>query len=212
MLRVGLKYDPEGEPIVAGLERVSQPGRRVYAAADEIPEVLGGLGVSIVSTSKGIVTDKTARAVAPRRRSPLQRLVREEHTVSRIGKMPVVDPQGGRRRRRRRQVRVKGPKGELVSAIPAGLTVSVADGEVQIARGNDEPHARAFHGLLRSLVANNVEGVTKGFTQELEIVGRRLQGRGQGQVGRLLARLFAPGRLPDPRRDRDRDRREGRAR
>ena len=61
ILRVGLKYDHEGEPIVAGLERVSRPGRRVYAKADAIPEVLGGLGVSIVSTSQGIVTDKKAR-------------------------------------------------------------------------------------------------------------------------------------------------------
>jgi small subunit ribosomal protein S8 len=60
-LRVGLKYDPEGEPIVVGIERVSKPGRRVYARADAIPEVLGGLGVSLVSTSKGIVTDKKAR-------------------------------------------------------------------------------------------------------------------------------------------------------
>ena len=61
VLRVGLKYDPGGEPIVAGLERVSRPGRRVYAKADAIPSVLGGLGVAIVSTSKGIVTDKKAR-------------------------------------------------------------------------------------------------------------------------------------------------------
>ncbi len=61
VLRVGLKYDHEGEPVVIGLERVSRPGRRVYARADEIPKVLGGLGVSIVSTSKGIVTDRAAR-------------------------------------------------------------------------------------------------------------------------------------------------------
>ncbi len=61
VLRVGLKYDHEGEPIVAGLERVSRPGRRIYAKADAIPSVLGGLGVSIVSTSRGIVTDKVAR-------------------------------------------------------------------------------------------------------------------------------------------------------
>lgn len=61
ILRVGLKYDHEGDPIVAGLERVSRPGRRVYAPAKEIPEVLGGLGISIVSTSKGIVTGRKAR-------------------------------------------------------------------------------------------------------------------------------------------------------
>ena len=61
LLRVGLKYDPDGEPIVTGLERVSRPGRRVYSPANEIPEVLGGLGISIVSTSKGILTGKAAR-------------------------------------------------------------------------------------------------------------------------------------------------------
>ena len=60
-LRVLLKYDADGEPIVNGLERVSRPGRRVYAGASEIPEVLGGLGTSIVSTSKGIVTGRRAR-------------------------------------------------------------------------------------------------------------------------------------------------------
>jgi small subunit ribosomal protein S8 len=61
VLRVQLKYDREGEPVVAGLERVSRPGRRVYAQAQAIPEVLGGLGMSIVSTSKGIVTGRQAR-------------------------------------------------------------------------------------------------------------------------------------------------------
>jgi small subunit ribosomal protein S8 len=61
VLRVTLKYDHEGGPIVAGMERVSRPGRRVYAPAKEIPEVLGGLGISIVSTSKGIVTGRKAR-------------------------------------------------------------------------------------------------------------------------------------------------------
>lgn len=61
VLRVILKYDPEGSPIVVGLQRVSRPGRRVYAPAKEIPEVLGGLGISIVSTSKGIVTGRKAR-------------------------------------------------------------------------------------------------------------------------------------------------------
>ena len=61
ILRIGLKYDAEGEPVVSGLERVSRPGRRVYAAAKEMPEVLGGLGVAIVSTSRGIVTGRQAR-------------------------------------------------------------------------------------------------------------------------------------------------------
>jgi large subunit ribosomal protein L6 len=104
--------------------------------------------------------------------------------VSRIGKMPVVIPKGVEVWADTRTVRVKGPKGELVSAIPAGLTVSVADGQVQIARGSEEPHARACHGLLRSLVANSVEGVTKGFTRELEIsgVGYKAEVKGKSVV------------------------------
>lgn len=61
LLRVGLKYDAEGDPIVGGLERVSRPGRRVYAGAREIPEVLDGLGTSIVSTSRGIRSGRQAR-------------------------------------------------------------------------------------------------------------------------------------------------------
>jgi large subunit ribosomal protein L6 len=85
--------------------------------------------------------------------------------------MPVVIPKGVDVSADEKSVRVKGPKGELTNAIPAGLTVSIADGEVKVSRSSDEPHARACHGLLRSLVANSVEGVTKGFIRELEISG-----------------------------------------
>jgi large subunit ribosomal protein L6 len=91
--------------------------------------------------------------------------------VSRIGRTPVVIPKGVDVSADEKSVRVKGPKGELTNAIPAGLTVSIADGEVKVSRSSDEPHARACHGLLRSLVANSVEGVTKGFIRELEISG-----------------------------------------
>lgn len=104
--------------------------------------------------------------------------------MSRIGKMPVVIPKGVDVQSDKSHVRVKGPKGELSSAIPSGLTVTVADGEIKIARASDEPKARAVHGLLRSLVANNVEGVTKGFTRELEIsgVGYKAEVKGKAVV------------------------------
>ena len=91
--------------------------------------------------------------------------------MSRIGRMPIAIPKGVEVRADRDVVRVKGPKGELTSRIPAGLTVAVENGEVKIARSNDEPQQRASHGLLRSLVANSVNGVTKGFAKDLEIVG-----------------------------------------
>lgn len=59
-IRVFLKYEG-GRGVIAGLKRVSKPGRRVYVPADEIPPVLGGLGVSILSTSRGVMTDRQAR-------------------------------------------------------------------------------------------------------------------------------------------------------
>jgi large subunit ribosomal protein L6 len=98
--------------------------------------------------------------------------------------MPVAIPEGVEVKSDGGQVRVKGPKGELTSAIPSGLTVTIADGQVKVARGSDEPKARAVHGLLRSLVANNVEGVTKGFTRELEIsgVGYKAEVKGKSVV------------------------------
>jgi small subunit ribosomal protein S8 len=61
VLRVYLKYDQINKPLINGLKRISKPSRRVYASKDEIPQVLGGLGVAIVSTSKGVVTDREAR-------------------------------------------------------------------------------------------------------------------------------------------------------
>jgi large subunit ribosomal protein L6 len=91
--------------------------------------------------------------------------------VSRIGRMPVAIPKGVEVKKDGNTLKVKGPKGELSNRIPPGLTVAVEGGEVRIARSSDEPRDRAFHGLLRSLVANSVAGVTKGFSKDLEIVG-----------------------------------------
>lgn len=62
IIRVTLKYLPGKEMAIQGLRRVSKPGLRVYAGADELPQVLRGLGIAIISTSKGIMTDKKARA------------------------------------------------------------------------------------------------------------------------------------------------------
>ena len=62
IIRISLKYLPGKEKAIQGLRRVSKPGLRVYAGSDELPKVLKGLGIAIVSTSKGVMTDKAARA------------------------------------------------------------------------------------------------------------------------------------------------------
>ena len=61
MIEITLKYGPNGEKVIQGLKRISKPGLRIYANAEQLPKVLNGLGIAIVSTSKGIVTDKNAR-------------------------------------------------------------------------------------------------------------------------------------------------------
>ena len=62
VIRITLKYGQNKEKVISGLKRVSKPGLRIYAGVDELPRVLKGLGIAIVSTSKGIMTDKKARA------------------------------------------------------------------------------------------------------------------------------------------------------
>ena len=60
-IKIVLKYVNGKQPVIAGLKRISKPGLRVYARAEELPKVLGGLGIAIISTSKGLMTDKEAR-------------------------------------------------------------------------------------------------------------------------------------------------------
>ncbi|MCI0468621.1 MAG: 30S ribosomal protein S8 [Nitrospirae bacterium] len=61
ILRVSLKYTPSNDSIISGLKRVSKPGRRVYVGKEEIPKVMGGVGMAIITTSKGIMSDKNCR-------------------------------------------------------------------------------------------------------------------------------------------------------
>ncbi|HBM81684.1 MAG: 30S ribosomal protein S8 [Clostridiales bacterium] len=61
ILRVTMKYDLNKERVISGLKRISKPGLRVYVSKEDVPKVLGGLGVAVISTSKGIMTDKQAR-------------------------------------------------------------------------------------------------------------------------------------------------------
>ena len=62
-LRIFLRYDEQNQPIITGLKRVSRPGLRIYARKDTIPSVMSGLGLAILSTSKGVVTDREARSL-----------------------------------------------------------------------------------------------------------------------------------------------------
>ncbi len=60
-IRVAMKYGPDKAKVITGIKKISKPGLKVYAKADEVPKVLGGLGIAIISTSSGLITDKEAR-------------------------------------------------------------------------------------------------------------------------------------------------------
>ena len=61
IIRITLKYDEKGIKVISGIKRISKPGLRIYASKDELPKVLNGLGIALISTSKGVITDKQAR-------------------------------------------------------------------------------------------------------------------------------------------------------
>jgi large subunit ribosomal protein L6 len=92
--------------------------------------------------------------------------------MSRIGKAPVAVPNGVTVTRKDDNViSVKGPRGELTRSLPSAMTVAQENGQVTVTRPSDEDQHKSLHGLTRTLIANMVEGVTKGFSKNLELVG-----------------------------------------
>jgi large subunit ribosomal protein L6 len=101
--------------------------------------------------------------------------------MSRIGQKPIEIPAGVTVTVAERLVTVKGPKGELSRDVPEQLEVAVTDGKVIVTRNGEGRTERSFQGLIRSLVANMIEGVNKGFSRELEIEGVGFRAAVQGR-------------------------------
>ena len=91
--------------------------------------------------------------------------------MSRIGKLPIAIPSGVTVTVEGNAVKVKGPKGELSHRVPSGINIDREDNTLNVTRESDETTHKSLHGLTRSLIANMVEGVTKGYTKQLEITG-----------------------------------------
>lgn len=91
--------------------------------------------------------------------------------MSRIGKSPIPVPAGVEVNISGAEVTVKGPKGTLSMTVAAPITVAMADGQIVVSRPDDERVSRSLHGLTRTLIANQITGVTEGYTKGLEIVG-----------------------------------------
>jgi large subunit ribosomal protein L6 len=91
--------------------------------------------------------------------------------MSRIGRKPIPVPKNVTASVEGQTIRVKGPRGELERRVHSDIAIALDNGNIVVNRASDEPNHRALHGLTRTLVANMVDGVTKGYSKQLEIVG-----------------------------------------
>jgi len=118
--------------------------------------------------------------------------------MSRIGRKPIPIAKGVKVAVADGTVAIEGPKGKLSVPLPGGITADVEDGNVQVKRPSDEQKDRALHGLVRSLIANAVEGVTNGFTKDLEIQGIGYKAAVEGKDVVLALGYSHPVRFPIP--------------
>jgi large subunit ribosomal protein L6 len=119
--------------------------------------------------------------------------------MSRIGRMPVAIPKEVKVASDSSKVEVTGPKGLLVYSLPQGISISVDGGKIIVHRPNDQRTSKALQGLTRSLVANMVAGVTKGFEKKLEIVGVGFRADLQGTTLKLTLGYSHPILYPLPK-------------
>ncbi|NLZ94020.1 MAG: 50S ribosomal protein L6 [Firmicutes bacterium] len=100
--------------------------------------------------------------------------------MSRIGRKPIQLPAGVEVTNENNVVTVKGPLGQLQKALPQEMNITIEDNQIIVTRNSDEKTERSLHGLTRTLLANMVEGVTKGYTKTLELVGVGYRATKQG--------------------------------
>jgi large subunit ribosomal protein L6 len=101
--------------------------------------------------------------------------------MSRVGRKPIPLPKGVEVSQQDNEIVVKGPKGSLRTKLIEGLSMRVENGSVVFDRADEERRTRAFHGLMRALVANSVAGVSEGFRRELDIIGVGYRGEVKGR-------------------------------
>jgi len=119
--------------------------------------------------------------------------------MSRIGKKEITLPKGVEVSKNGNAVMVKGPKGTLTTQLIQGIDVKIDNNVVAFTRSDEEKKSRAFHGLVRALVANNVRGVTEGFKKELDIVGVGYRAEVKGKEVVFQLGYSHPVRFPVPK-------------
>jgi large subunit ribosomal protein L6 len=118
--------------------------------------------------------------------------------MSRIGRKPIPVPSTVKITATPEHILVSGPKGEMSQVLPALITISQENGTLEVQRGSEEPNVRALHGLIRSLLANMITGVTSGFTKTLVIQGVGYRATKEGSDLRLAVGYSHPVIIPAP--------------
>jgi len=118
--------------------------------------------------------------------------------MSRIGKEPIALSSDVKVKYDKPVIRVEGPKGKQTHKVPEEITLDISDSEIQVKRHDDERTSRSLHGLTRTLVANMVEGVTRGFKRELEVVGVGYRAEKSGKTLKLTVGLSHPIEYDEP--------------
>ena len=178
-LSIELKYF-EGKPVIEEVKRISRPGLRQYKSVEQLPKVRGGLGVSIVSTNKGVMTDRAARAAGVG--GEVLCTVFWGISMSRVAKNPVKLPAGVEIKLAGQQLSIKGAKGALELKVHPSVEVIQDSGELRFAARNGDQQTRAMAGTTRALVNNMVVGVSQGFERKLQLVGVGYKAQAKGQV------------------------------
>ncbi len=112
--------------------------------------------------------------------------------MSRIGKKPITFPKNVKISQNGGIVKVEGPKGALLSKLPEGITMAIADGNMIIERKSDERLVRSYHGLARTIIGNMVDGVSNGFEKRLEISGVGYRAEVSGNNLKLILGFSSP--------------------
>ena len=132
-IRIYLKYTPGNVPVISRIERVSRPGCRVYVGSKQVPRVLGGLGINILTTPRGVMTGIDGAQGRRRRRSAVSRLVGGDKYYVTSRKKADSAAEGREDHRRRAGLDVEGPKGKQTVPVPAGITLQQKDGMLELA-------------------------------------------------------------------------------
>jgi len=192
-LTVDLKYF-EGAPVIERIQRVSRPGLRIYRGNDDIPRVLGGLGVAVVSTSAGLMSDREARAkgIGGEVLCVVSQGIERVRKMSRVAKQPVALPKGVEVTVNGVAVTVKGPKGALEMELNHEVELGQEEGTLTLKPRSGSRFAVAMAGTTRALLANMVRGVTDGFERKLELRGVGYRAQAQGNMLNLTLGFSHP--------------------